>query len=334
MMFKNLKFAALAAGLMVFGTACSDDDDTTTPPVTPGLGNIVEVAQGDERFSTLVSVVTHPDVATPDLLNLLGGANNSLTLFAPTNDAFGALLTALGLADVDALVGALGGDAVRNILAYHVLGAKVESSAVTSGYITTLGQAHGNNLSAYVDVSGTNVTLNGNSPVSAVDIQASNGVIHAIDQVLLPLTILELAALNSDFTSLAAAAGVADGNIDDLLGDPEAGPLTLFAPTNTAFTNLINDLGAGDLNGVVSAVGTDGLATVLLYHAVAGANITAAAVTAGTVTTASGQDFAINVNGGVSITDTQNGTANVIATDVQGTNGIIHVIDAVLLPVL
>jgi transforming growth factor-beta-induced protein len=331
MMFKNFKFAALAAGLLVFGAACTEDDTDPTP--TPQLGNIVEIAQGDARFSTLVEVVTHPDVTTPDLMNLLSSESNSLTLFAPTNEAFTDLLGTLGLQDVDALVAALGGDVVRNILAYHLLGAKVESSAVATGFVTTLGTAHENNLSAYVDVTGATVTINGTSTVTAVDIQASNGVIHAVRQVLLPLTIAELAGLSPDFTSLLTAAGVADGGIDGLLSDPAAGPFTVFAPTDSAFVNLVNDLGAGDLNGVVSAIGTDGLSTVLLYHTVAG-NITSSEVTAGTVTTVSTQDFTINVNGGVSITDTQNGTANVFATDIQGTNGIIHVIDAVLLPVL
>lgn len=324
MKMTSLKMLALAATVM-FATACSEDEAPVNE--TPTLGNVAEVASSDARFSILVDALGRTGLA-----NTVATTNN-ITVFAPTNDAFNNLFTALGVADLDGLVNALGVDATTNVLLYHVLGARVPAANVTTGYVNTLGTVDSNPLSAYISVSGSTVTINGNANVVQTDVNASNGVIHAIDAVILPLTIVELAALNPDFTSLVTAAGVADGNIDDLLGDPTAGPFTVFAPTNAAFATLISELGASDLNGVVAAVGTDGVADVLLYHAVPG-NIRSNQVTAGTVATANGQSFTITVNGGVSITDANNGTANVIATDVQGVNGVIHVIDRVLLPVL
>jgi transforming growth factor-beta-induced protein len=319
------KFFALSA-LVAMSVACSSDDDENGNG-QPKLGNVAEVAQGDARFSILVDAL-----GRAGLVQTVATTPN-ITVFAPTNDAFNSLFNQLGVADLDGLISALGVEAVTNVLTYHVLGARVPAANVTTGYVTTLGTAHGNNLSAFINVSGSTVRINDQATVVVTDVNASNGVIHAIDAVMLPLTILELAALNSDFSSLATALGVADGNIDDLLADPSAGPLTIFAPTNAAFAALINELGAGDLNGVVAAIGTDGLADVILYHAVSG-NITSAQVSAGSVPTVNGQNFTIGVNGGVTITDASNRTVNVIATDVQGTNGIVHVIDGVLLPVL
>lgn len=319
----NLKMLALSA-TVIFSVACSKDEET---PITPALGNVAEVAASDARFSILVDALGKAGLA-----NAVATTPN-ITVFAPTNDAFQTLFTAVGVADIDGLIAALGTEAASNVLLYHVLGARVPAANVTTGYVSTLGTVNTNPLSAYINAVGTTVTINGDANVIQTNINASNGVIHAIDKVILPLTITELAALNPDFSSLVTAAGVADGNIDALLADPAAGPFTLFAPTNAAFAALITELGAADLNGVVAAIGTDGLAEVLLYHALAG-NVRSNQVQAGVVPTANGQNITIAVSGGVAITDVNNRTANVIATDVQGVNGVVHVIDRVLLPVL
>jgi transforming growth factor-beta-induced protein len=319
------KFAAMSA-LVAFSVACSKDDDDNGPG-GDSPKNIAEVASSDARFSILVDAL-----GKANLVQTVANTPN-LTVFAPTNDAFNNLFTQLGVSDLDALIGALGVEATTNVLLYHVLGARVPANDVTTGYVATLGTAHGNNLSAFINVRNNGVRINDRADVIQTDINASNGVIHAIDAVILPLTIAELAALNMDFSTLVSGLGVADGNIDALLADPSSGPLTVFAPTNAAFTDLVTELGVGDVPGLLAAIGTDGLAEVILYHAVSG-NITSAQVTAGTVPTVNGQNFTITVNGGVSITDTQSRTANVIATDVQGTNGIVHVLNKVILPVL
>lgn len=317
---------------MGFLGACSDDDDNGNGN---GNGNgdemktIADVASENEDFSILVDALTRTN-----LVDAVSDANANLTVFAPTNDAFTSLLGDLGLNDLDDLESTLGAEALANILLYHVLGTKVMSSDVTTGYVTSLAtNSNDNNLSMYISTSG-GVSINGNSNVETPDIEASNGVIHAIDAVILPQTILGLVGPNNNFDALVTAASVADNNPAAILDD-EASFMTLFAPTNDGFDQLISDLNATDLNDVVATVGTAGLFTVLAYHVV-GADVRASDIEAGSVTTLAMQDFDISIDGSgnVIITDTDNRTATVTTTDITATNGTIHIIDNVILPTL
>ena len=186
-------------------------------------------------------------------------------------------------------------------------------------------------LSLYLNTD-MGVTINGSSNVITADIDASNGVIHEIDAVILPLSIAELLAVNAEFSSLVTALSVADGNLDSVLASPATGPVTVFAPNNAAFAQLLTDLNLSTLPELVTAIGGTGeLASVLLYHVV-GDNITSDEVGPGMVTTLQGASFDISTTTGVQITDGAGTTTNVIATDIQGTNGVAHVLDYVLLP--
>lgn len=312
-----------------FFTACSSDDDNDNGNGN-GNGNgaetIADVAAGNEDFSILVDALTRTN-----LVDAVSDANASLTVFAPTNDAFSNLLSDLGLSDLDALEAAIGTEGLANVLLYHVLGTKVMAADVSTGYVNALAtNDNDNNLSMYISTSG-GVSINGSSNVVTTDIEASNGVIHVIDAVILPQTILGLVGPNNDFDALVTAVSVADNNPGDILND-ESSFITLFAPTNAGFNQLVSDLGAADLNDVVAAVGTDGLFTVLAYHIVP-ADVRSSDVSAGAVTTAAGQDFTVSIqNGNVVLTDTDNRTATVTTVDVTGTNGTIHIIDNVILP--
>jgi transforming growth factor-beta-induced protein len=145
-------------------------------------------------------------------------------------------------------------------------------------------------------------------------------VIHKIDAVLLPPTVVDLAIANSDFSTLVAAVVKAD-LVDALSAD---GPFTVFAPTNAAFDALFIDLGVTGIDDLTA----DALTPILLYHVV-GANVRSDQVTTGSVPSLNGANIEIVVDDmGVTL----NGTANVIAVDVQGTNGVIHAIDQVILP--
>jgi len=138
------------------------------------------------------------------------------------------------------------------------------------------------------------------------------------------MTITDIVASNPEFTTLLAAVGAAD------LGDTLAGegPYTVFAPTNDAF----DALPAGTLQSLLKPANKDQLAAILTYHVVEG-QVMAADVTPGAVTTVNGADFTISVeNGDVFITDGQGNKAMVTQTDIEASNGVIHVIDAVLLP--
>ena len=318
----------LFAGIMVMGlTSCENDDDDNDNNNPPAQQTIADIAINTPRFSILVDALTRTN-----LVSVVDDENASLTVFAPNNDAFTDALNALGLADLDALEAALGTDGLRNVLLYHVLGAEVKAADVANGYAATEAtNADGDKLSIYLNAD-MGVMINGSSEVENADIDASNGVIHEIKAVILPLSIAELLAVNPEYSSLVTALGVADGNLDSVLSDPATGPVTVFAPNDQAFGQLLSDLMLNDLNELVNAIGgTGALADVLLYHVAAG-NITSDEVMDGAVTTLQGTDFTISTAGGVTITDGQGVTTNVTSFDIQGTNGVAHGLDYVLRP--
>ncbi len=316
-----LFFGVIGVGL----TSCDEDDDIT--PVDSKSETIADIAVATPRFSILVDALTRTN-----LVSVVSDENAELTVFAPNNDAFTDALAALGLADLDALEAALGTDGLRNVLLYHVLGAEVKAMNVATGYAATEGTtADGDKLSIYLNTD-MGVAINGSSNVITADIDASNGVIHEVDAVLLPLSIAELLAVNSNYSALVTALSVADGNLDSVLSDPATGPVTVFAPNDAAFGQLLTDLNLNNLTELVAAVGgTDDLASILLYHVVAG-NISSDEVMDGPVTSLQGGQFTISTMAGVQITDGAGTTTDVIATDIQGTNGIAHTLDYVLLP--
>ncbi len=306
--FSKLSFAILALSSFVVFSSCSKDDDDK-PADKPK--NIVEVASSDARFSILVEAVVKADLATA-----LQG-EGPFTVFAPTNDAFKALFAELkvsGIADLDAAT-------LTPILLNHVVSGKVKAADVKTGYVSTLNTKApgGRNVSIFIN-KGSNVTVDG-SKVIITDIMASNGVIHAIDKVILPANVVTHAINNPNFSILVEA--VVKANLVEALSG--TGPFTIFAPTNDAFNKLFATLGVSGISELSAEV----LTPILLYHVVKG-NITSSQVTTGSVPTLNeGNNLNIVVNGS---SVTINTNVNVVATDVQGTNGVIHVIDAVLLP--
>jgi transforming growth factor-beta-induced protein len=148
---------------------------------------------------------------------------------------------------------------------------------------------------------------------------ASNGVIHVIDEVLLPPTVVDIAINNSDFSILVEAVVKAE-LAETLKGE---GPFTVFAPTNDAFEELFTSLGVSGIADLTK----EQLEPILLYHVVSG-NVLSGTLSSGNVQTLHGDNIAIEVGTGVTI----NSTSNVVLTDIQGSNGVVHVIDEVLLP--
>jgi uncharacterized surface protein with fasciclin (FAS1) repeats len=277
--------------------------------------SIAEIAAGDENFSTLVAALS-----AAGLVDTLAG-EGAFTVFAPTNDAF----AALPAGTVDALLADPTGD-LTQILLYHVVdGVALASDVVGLDSVTTL---QGEPIS--IEVVDGGVVLNGTVNVTTTDIMATNGVIHVIDAVLLPpaddemmapdMSIAEIAAGDENFSTLVAALSAA-GLVDTLAGE---GNFTVFAPTNDAFAALPE----GTVDTLL-ADPTGDLTQILLYHVVDGAAKAADVVGLDSVTTLNGAPISIEVVGdGVVL----NGTVNVTATDIMATNGVIHVIDAVLLP--
>jgi uncharacterized surface protein with fasciclin (FAS1) repeats len=205
---------------------------------------------------------------------------------------------------------------VANILVAHVAQGDLDAAALSSaGSVDTLA-----NISHTFTGTATPPTVRG-AAIATPDIDASNGVIHALSDVIVPPTILE-AAGELGFTELAGAVGAASPAIAEAL-DPDtlggAAPITVFAPTDAAFQ-------AADLTG-------EDLDDVLSYHAAAGQALAGDLSDGQMVTTVQGADITVNIDGGnVTLTDARGNTVNVTATDVRTLSGVIHVIDGVLLP--
>lgn len=298
-------------------TSCSKDDDTT-----PSEQNIYQTAKANPDLSSLVAAIDKAGLSDE-----LSNSAASFTVFAPTNDAFSAFLSANGfnsLNDVPV-------DVLTSVLLNHVVDGKKMAADLTTGYVNTLATfgSTTSHLSLYVNTS-AGVTLNGSSKVTAADVKASNGVVHVVDQVIGLPTVVTFAISNPDFSTLVQALTRPDLSTDFVSILSGAGPFTVFAPTNAAFSALLTELGASSLNDIDATT----LEKVLTYHVVSG-NILAESLSNNQVVgTLNGDSFTIHLMSGAQIMDANDRTSNIIATDVQGSNGVVHVIDKVILPTL
>ncbi len=309
--FFFLLLLALSAGVML--PSCSEDDDDD--PKT-----IVELAQGNSNLSTLVAALERAD-----LVSTLNGAG-PYTVLAPTNEAFSALLTALGVSSLNDIPV----DQLRNILLNHVLSGSVRSTAINTGYYSTLAKGPNDSpISLYADSKAAGVTFNAVATVTTADVVASNGVVHIINKVITLPTVVTHALANPEFSTLVAALTRPDLGTDYVSILSGNGPFTVFAPTNAAFAALLQELGVANLNDIPAAT----LNAVLQYHVVSGNNVRSSQLTEGQqVTTLQGGKFTVTLAGGAKITDAKDRVANIVAVDVQGGNGVVHAIDKVILP--
>ncbi len=298
------RFAPALIPALALTLAACGDDDPASPVITDDIVDIV-VATAD--VSTLEDAVVAAGLVTALQ------ASGPFTVFAPVNSAFDALGTDL----VGALLDPANADLLVDILTYHVVDVgAVASSALTDGQIVPTLQ--GDDLT--IGVSGSMVSVN-DASVTMADIEATNGIIHLIDAVLLPaVDIVDLGILNEFYTlvDLVRTAGLES----TLRGDNSGAGYTVFAPTDDAFAAL-------------SSVPTgQDLVDVLTYHVLDGTVLSGTLTDGQVVTTLDGsRTFTVNIDAsGVSLTDGSGATVNVIATDVTATNGVVHVIDGVLLP--
>lgn len=268
--------------------------------------NIVSVASSNEDFSTLVAAIE-----AAGLVETLSG-KGPFTVFAPTNEAFAKLPEGT----VETLLKPENKDKLISILTYHVVGAKVPASAVKTGIAETLAKKP-----IFLSKTDAGVTVN-NAKVIAADVKADNGVIHVIDTVILPdsaKTLTDLVVGSEDFSTLGAALKAT--GLDKTLDSK--GPFTVFAPTNDAFDALPE----GTLESLLKPEAKEKLTNILLYHVVSG-RVESSAVSTGKVEAVNEGWLSVKVGeDGVHVNDSK-----VIKTDIQAINGVVHVIDSVLLP--
>ena len=286
-----------------------------TPEPEPEPMSIVDVAVANGSFTTLVAALeaTGLDATLSDM-------DSSFTVFAPTDDAF----ALLGDETIAALLDDT--DTLTAILTYHVIGAEIDSSAAISSAGSTVEMVNGDSTGLSLD--GDNLLVN-TVTVTTVDVEADNGVIHVIDAVLIPpvdkgtptMNIVDTAVSAGDFGTLVTALQAA--GLDATLAD-ETQSFTVFAPTDAAFAMIDPDT----LDLLLAD--TDALSAVLLQHVVSGevSSVTAYTLNGLSATTASGAEIPVAIN---SELDTLTfGGATVTTTDIYTTNGVIHVIDMVV----
>ncbi|WKV11928.1 fasciclin domain-containing protein [Marivirga harenae] len=292
--------------------------------------NLVDAAT-DAGLTTLLDAVGAVDGLADDLL-----AADAITVFAPTNDAFGDALEAYGVNNLTDLVTELGGvDNLEAVLGFHVVPAVAFAADLAEGAQTfiTLAEQELTVTKTGAAVSVTDAAGN-TFNVTVADVAIDNGVVHVIDGVLLPeITLPNVvdAATSAGLTTLIDALVAAELNDD--VANAEA--VTVFAPTNEAFTALLAAQEVDDLDGLIAKLGAEAVADVLTFHVVPAVAFSHDLSDGDTFTTLQGEDLTVNVSdNGVTVTDVNDNTYNVTTANVAIENGVVHVIDGVLLPTL
>ncbi|MCR5861033.1 fasciclin domain-containing protein [Flavobacterium sp. J372] len=337
-----MKKTLLKLSLLLFiaGTSlvsCSDDDNNNN---TMPQNSIVDIAASNSNFSILAQAVERAGLTAT-----LDGAGQ-FTVFAPTNAAFNAYLDTTPYDNINEVPVA----ALKNLLLNHVIGAEVMSSAVTTGYVNTMSpmgtMANSPMISMYINKSGNTITINGGAANGgttvineSADIDASNGVIHAVNNVIAIPTIVNHVVANPDFDTLQAVVTSTSGAFGDqsavlnaLNSVTASAPVTVFAPNNAAFTAATT--GSGFAVGATPAQVTK----VLQYHVSAAGNVRSTQLqnnqSIPTITQPS-QNLTVILGGGnVDIRDSANNLSRVFQADVQASNGVIHGVNRVLQPEL
>lgn len=304
---RTVLLATALGGSTLLLQACGGGDGDTQR-------NIVELAQSNPDLSILVEAVVAADLAG----TLSSG---SLTVFAPTNAAFAALLTELDTTKAALLANK---PLLQAVLSYHVLGQRVPSANIPLGKaITPLSGGFFKIESS----NGLQLTDGRNrvTHITATDLQASNGVVHLVDRVLLPADkdIVATAQALPDLSILVEAV-VAAGLAATLQGP---GPFTVFAPTNAAFAALLVELGVSKADLLAN---TALLTQVLTYHVLPTRVLKAEVPVGMAIKTVQGQTFTVDAS--LQITDQRMRTSRITATDLFTLNGVIHTLDRVLLP--
>ena len=324
----SLSLSVLAS--LALAAGCGDDNDVSSPDAPSGPASIAAIAQSTPSLSTLVAAVQFAS-DNDDLVSLISQPG-TLTVFAPSNDAFDALaveLTGSPSAKGADLLTAENKPLLRTVLKYHVLTSTVNAADIPFGKAITTAEG-----SVFKVDSGSPPTItdgrNRKAKITMTDITASNGVVHVIDKVILPANknIVETAqalaaAQPGEFKILVEAVVAAD--LATTLSGP--GPFTVFAPTDAAFASLLAELNVSKSQLLANK---PLLVQVLTYHVVAGRVLKADVPVGAPITTVETGTFTVDAS--LKITDGRGRKASIAATDVFATNGVIHVIDKVILP--
>jgi uncharacterized surface protein with fasciclin (FAS1) repeats len=313
-MFSKRSVTKVLAALSIFSFVLFSCKKSSNSPAGPGT-IAAQVAAGSD-FTLLSAAVAKAGLGTT-----LSGTG-PFTVFAPTDDAF----TSSGI--TSDVINSLSAAQLQTILLYHTLSGKILAASVPAGPNAKIVTASGD--SVFVTNNSTGVFVNG-IKVTQADIAASNGVIHTIGRVLLPPVgnIVAVASADTTFSFLVAAvtrASTGSTNVAAVLSS--GGIFTVFAPTNNAFRAA----GFATIDAI-NAADPNTLATILTYHVIPGRVFSSDLANGAQPVTLNGGTVTIALGSGATVKGNSNTTAsNIIATNIMATNGVVHVIDQVLLP--
>ena len=325
-MIKNLKLlTVLFLALTIQSCSNNDDDDYDMVPKT-----IFEQVATSSNYSSLAYALQKTGLYTAfDGSN----ANDVYTLFAPNNMAFSRFLMESGFSNIDDVPVSV----LKKVLLNHAIEGQVTYRDFETGYYTSAAQyINGDsmrNLSMHIEQVNMRVTLNGESRITQGNVYATNGVIHAVDRVVPIPSIVTFAIADKGLTNLLIALTRPDLTADfasilstNVGADPA--PFTVFAPTDQAFINLLTELGVQSLSDIDEPT----LKSTLTYHVIGGTSAYSTDLSDNLELNTLGGPITANITGGATLTDGNNRVSNIVAVDIQADNGVIHVIDKVILP--
>ena len=319
---KHLKYF-FAIIILSFSYSCSvDEGEVELKPKT-----MLDLVQESTNYTYLTYAISKTGLS-----NTLSSNNANLTLFAPDDMAFDSFLTQNGFRSIDEIPV----DVLKKVLLNHVLVEEVEYSKFETGYYDTaaefVNETYTKNISMHVEQVNMRITLNGESMITRA-VKAENGIVHAVNRVIPLPTIVTFAKADENLEILLAALTRPDLTTDfpSILStgaDISPAPFTVFAPTNDAFIALLQELGANSLSDIDEPT----LKSTLTYHVIAETVAAASDLSDNLQIETLGGTITANVTGGATLTDGNNRVSNIIAVDIQADNGVIHVIDKVILP--
>ena len=319
---KHLKYF-FAIIILTFSYSCSvDEGEVELKPKT-----MLDLVQESTNYTYLTYAISKTGLS-----NTLSSNNANLTLFAPDDMAFDSFLMQNGFRSIDEIPV----DVLKKVLLNHVLVEEVEYSKFETGYYDTAAQfvneTYTKNISMHVEQVNMRITLNGESMITRA-VRAENGIVHAVNRVIPLPTVVTFAKADENLEILLAALTRPDLTTDfpSILStgaDTSPAPFTVFAPTNDAFIALLQELGANSLSDIDEPT----LKSTLAYHVIAETVAAASDLSDNLQLETLGGTITANVTGGATLTDGNNRVSNIIAVDIQADNGVIHVIDKVILP--
>jgi uncharacterized surface protein with fasciclin (FAS1) repeats len=306
---------------LLFIVSCSDDNEIYEPEVM----SITNLINTSSNYTFLAYALDKTDLS-----KVLDGSEK-YTLLAPSNMAFRDFLINNGFQSIDDIPE----DLLKQVLLNHVMTDVLEYRDIESGYYSTVATSNSSStpLSMYIEQINMRVTINGAARITQGNVRATNGIVHAVNAVIPIPTVVTFVTSDYNLANLRTALTRNDltvnyVNILSTQTESAPAPFTVFAPTDQAFFNLLTELNYQSLSDIDEPT----LRATLNHHVIAESNALSTDLSDNLELTTLGGKITANVTGGATITDGNNRVSKITAVDIQANNGVIHVIDKVILP--